>query len=148
MSHQDANRSSQARLGALAGRLTARDLARADEGGWTVASLLLHVAFWDRFVLARWRQALAHGETTPIDVDDDLVDLINDALGPILASMPAEAAPAHAVDAATEVDAAIEGLPARSVEAIAAEGRPRLVDRSLHRIEHLDTIERLVESRA
>jgi hypothetical protein len=148
VSNDDANRSSRTRLATLAGQLTGADLARTDEGGWTVATLLLHVAFWDRFVLARWQGALAAGETTPIDVDDELVDMINDALGPILAGMPAGTAPTHAVDAAAEVDAAIERLPARSIDAIAAEGRPRLVDRSLHRIEHLDTIERLLESDA
>ena len=147
MGYQDQNRSSRARLEAIRGRLTADDLARTDDGGWTVATLLLHVAFWDRFVLARWRATLARGETTPIDVDDDLVDLINDALLPILVGIPLETAPAHAVDAAREVDAAIERLPARSVEAIAAEGRPRLLDRSLHRIEHLETIDRMVTSR-
>ncbi len=49
---------------------------------------------------------------------------------------------AELVDAAaTAVDGVLATLPDASVDAVLAEGRPRLLDRSRHRDEHLDAIE-------
>ena len=43
--------------------------------------------------------------------------------------------------AASDLDAFVEGVAADVREELAAEGRERLVDRSLHRDDHLETLE-------
>jgi uncharacterized damage-inducible protein DinB len=48
------NAAQRERLHTLVERLSDEDLARALTGGWTVAVLLAHLAFCDRFVLVRW----------------------------------------------------------------------------------------------
>ncbi len=63
MGHQDANRASEVRLSHLASEMTSHDLRRSGSNGWTAVSLL-HLAFWDRFVLQRWRRAIAAGDLT------------------------------------------------------------------------------------
>jgi uncharacterized damage-inducible protein DinB len=40
------------RLASLVARLSDQDLARPMPGGWTVASVLGHVAFWDQRIIA------------------------------------------------------------------------------------------------
>ena len=48
------------RLASLVARLSDQDLARPMPGGWTVASVLGHVAFWDQRIIAlieEWRKA-------------------------------------------------------------------------------------------
>lgn len=128
------------RLAELAGELDGDALAREVRDGWSVAALLLHLAFWDRLTAARWRDALARGEPTPVPIEDGLVDVLNDALVRLLAAVPDAQAGATALAAAREVEAVVASLPADTVEAVRADGRSRLVDRSLHRNEHLDEI--------
>ena len=126
-----------------------RFLARLDpaahatelDGGWTVGALLGHLAFWDRMVLARWELARRTGAATPIDLPDAITDLLNEAAMEGWRALSPEAV-AELVDAAaTAVDGVLATLPDASVDAVLAEGRPRLLDRSRHRDEHLDAIE-------
>jgi len=108
---------------------------------WTVAAGLLHLAFWDRFVLGRWTHAARIHRRTPQPLEDEAVDLINDALTPLLLATPVEVAATQAIEAACALDEFIAQLAAETVEAVRRQGRPRLIDRSLHRAEHLDEIE-------
>jgi hypothetical protein len=48
------------------------------------------------------------------------------------------------LDAAADVDVLVAALPDASVDAVVSAGRPRLVDRSLHRRDHVDQIRRLL----
>jgi hypothetical protein len=75
--------------------LTPAQMAIDLGGGWTVASVVAHTGFWDRWQVARWQETLA-GEWS--------------------------------ADAETPV------------ESILAE-RPALLDRSIHRLEHLAAID-------
>ena len=118
-------------------------LGREVEAGWTVGVLLAHQAFWDRFVTTRWQAALAGGRVSPVDLPDDLVDLLNEAMVPLWRAIPGVTTGALAVAAAEEVDQMVASLPEASVDAVMAEGRERLVERSHHRDEHLDAIERV-----
>ena len=138
-SYLDGNDRERARLAALADRLTDDQLARLLDGGWTVAALLAHVAFWDRFVLARWQRALAEG-TTVASLDEPIQELINTAAVADWLAVPSRAA-RQAVEAAEALDRTIAALPPTVVAEIRARGLPRLLDRSIHRREHLDAIE-------
>jgi len=108
--------------------------------GWTCAMALLHIAFWDPFVLQRWLEAARSERLTPEPMPDHLVDLVNGALTPLLANLSPSAAPDEACIAAAEVDDLIASLPQRAKGAVRREGRLRLLDRSLHRAEHLAEI--------
>jgi hypothetical protein len=139
--HDRRNDESRERLAAVLGMLTDGDAELALDDDWTVASLLAHVAFWDGLVAQRWEAALRAGERTPPDLDDRLTDLINAAAMPEWQAIDPARLAGLVAGAASAVDALIAELPADSVEAVLASGRPRLLDRSFHRVEHLETIE-------
>jgi uncharacterized damage-inducible protein DinB len=139
------NESSLAALKKLLGGFSAADLARpAGDGTWTVGQVLGHMAFWDRFLAARWRAALEEGHgSQPSHLPHDIADLLNEGLPPAwkaFAAAGGAAAIEETLAAAEEVDAIIAGLPAEApISSILAE-RPALLDRSLHRVEHMHQI--------
>ncbi len=141
-----ANDDSRERLQTLLGRLTEEDLARPLDDDWTVGMLLAHTAFWDRFVLERWHHAARQGLSTPIGLQDEVVDLVNAALmDEWRAVRPAQAAEL-ALAAADAVDRFVAAVPEEQTAELLAAGRERLLDRSRHRAEHLEAIERALPS--
>jgi uncharacterized damage-inducible protein DinB len=149
-SYLERNEASLARLREVAGRLSPADLTRptspSEEGSWTVGQTLGHLAFWDRFLHSRWQAALAAGPgVQPIVLPDELAGLINAGLPPswgAFATAAGEAAMADAIDAAEQVNRLIAALPADAPIAAVLADRPSLLDRSIHRGQHLDQIER------
>ena len=139
-SHVAGNDAERERLRSLVERLSDDELARPVADGWTVAALLAHVAFWDRFVLARWEHRLRHGGRL-VSLDDGLQDLINAAALDDWRAVPVREAGRLVLAAAEAVDRAIAALPPEAVEEAYARGFPRLLDRTAHRREHLDQIE-------
>jgi DinB superfamily len=139
--HVEHNDESRQRLAALLDRLGGGDAELEIDDTWTVGALLAHLAFWDRLVQARWEYAIRTGAPTPPGLDEVLTDFINDASISIWRGIDPGRLAAVVTSAAETVDALIAGLPAGSVEAIAREGRPRLLDRSFHRSEHIAAIE-------
>ena len=135
------NRASLARLRTLADSLSENELSREIDPPWTAAGLFAHFAFWDRFVLERWKLSVERGETTPAQVDGGFMERINDASLDQWMSVPAAAAVAQCLAAAEEVDAFVRTIGDDARAALEREGRPRLVDRSLHREDHLRTLE-------
>ncbi len=140
------NTETRDRLAAMVA-LLAPDQLTIDVGdGWTVAVALAHLAFWDRWQVARWRDAEARGRDVPDDLPD-ITDLVNPSLEAILATIPPQVAGVLAVAAADEVDALVAALPDEAVDAVRASGRDRLVDRAPHRLEHIEQIERALQPR-
>jgi hypothetical protein len=139
--HRANNDASRARLGHVAGDVAdGAYTSRAD--GWPPSALLAHLAFWDRLTLQRWHAAIRDGRSTPADLPDGLQDLINDASFATWSALsPADAA-AQAVAAAEAVDAFLPSVDGSLADQLIADGRVRLVDRSLHRRQHLEAIER------
>jgi len=135
------NRATTERLRALAGRLPDDELARVLDPPWTTSALFAHIAFWDRFVLARWKLAATKGSRAPDRMDDTPQDLINDAALPGWKAIPARAAIDTCLAAAEELDRLIGSLDIDVVVELERDRRERLVDRSLHRGEHLDSLE-------
>jgi hypothetical protein len=81
-SFQRANDESRERMARLFATLTPAQMAIDLGGGWTVASVVAHTGFWDRWQAARWQETLAGGWSA----DDASViaagHLANEALDP------------------------------------------------------------------
>ncbi len=134
------NDAERARLRALVARCTDADLARPMPGGWTVAAILGHAAFWDQRILVLlepWEQG---GIAPPVEEEED-VGWINDSVKPMLLAMPPRRMAELAVSIAEAVDARVARA---SDEVIARNTATPLLNftRAEHRGEHLDEIER------
>jgi hypothetical protein len=135
------NRTSRERLRVIGQALSEAELGTLIDAPWTAGALFAHIGFWDRFVLERWRLAADQGEQTPMAVDDAVMDRINDASLRQWLAIPARVAVEEFLAAAAEVEDLISRLDATIVSQVVTEGRERLVDRSLHRRDHLRTLE-------
>jgi hypothetical protein len=137
------NSDSRERLRTVAQGLSADALTRPIDEDWTAASLMAHVGFWDRYVLERWRFAVAAGTGTPSWLDDDFVEMINAAAIPEWNALPPRDAAEMCVASAEAIDGFIASLGDDVVADVIRQGRPRLLDRSLHRAGHLQVLERI-----
>lgn len=147
-SFQRANDESRERLAGLISTLTPTQLTIDLGEGWTVASALAHVGFWDRWQAARWTAMLA-GRWTADEASMLAAEhLANEALHPYWAGIDANDIPALALDAAIKLDALIAGAPDSLVDALEGTPRAYLLHRHRHRPEHLDHIERSIAAEA
>ncbi len=134
------NKTTREQLRALAARLSDGDLARPLEDDWTVAALFAHTAFYDLRALAllqKWERG--EGRPSPLDPD-----AINAAMQPLCLAIPPREATQMALNAADAVDRKVERLPPDVILAIRAAGNPVNLNRSEHRAEHLEQIERVL----
>ena len=146
LDYLERNHASRAALKKVLAGLSTADLSRrVGDGTWTIGQTLGHLSFWDRFLAARWRAALAGGTGgQPSYLPHDLADVLNDGLPQTwgaLASADGNAAIAETIAAAHEVDAVIAALPGDEPIALILGERRALLDRSIHRFEHLAAIE-------
>jgi hypothetical protein len=138
--HDARNAAERARLHALVARLGDAELQRPMPGGWTVAAVLAHLAFWDeraRLLFAAWQRE----GTAARAYDPAAVDWINDAAKPLCLALPPRRAAELALAAAEAADRVVAGLPDALLAANAAAGTPVSPSRWDHRKEHLDEIE-------
>ena len=140
-SYVETNRRELERLKALVDRASDEDLARPMDDGWTVASVLAHMAFWDLRVatcLERWGPDGSGPEPTY----HDAVDWINDSTKPLISALEPRVAARLAVEAA-EADG---GVAEMSDELLEWNGSPGRYVNTDHRASdrHLDEIERLL----
>ena len=136
------NAVSRRRLETIVESLTATELARTTEYGWTVSALLAHLAFWDNRVLALLRRWKAAGvDESPVDSE-----AMNEALKPLCLAMDPRTAVEVCLAAAAAVDAELEQVTPELYAAIEASPTHFRFNRGLHRNDHLDDIERLVGS--
>jgi len=136
------NEKERRRLSALVGRLSDQDLGRPMNGGWTVASVLAHLAFWDERVVVLLDQWGADGRgPAPRPNAEADVDWVNDAGKPLCLALPPRVAANLAVKAAEAADGRLAGLSDGLLAALAAAGGPIRLSRADHRREHLDQIE-------
>jgi hypothetical protein len=136
-SYMTQNIAERERLRALVARLSESDLVRKVEHGWTIAEVLVHLAFWDRHRLLTLRSWLKDGKLPPPGEPD----LINDAVAVISKAIPPRAAAQLAVEAAEAIDYELEQLTPDQAAALESAGMTRLLNRSLHRRDHLEQIE-------
>src|SRR5512140_852181 len=133
------NEASRAELGQLVQRLSDRDFEHAVGNGWTIATLLCHLAFWDQralFLLREWRS----GRFEATRLSAQAVDSINEAGKAVARGVPGPAAGRMALESAAAVDAELETISDELIEQMVSSGFERLLNRSLHRREHLQKI--------
>ena len=125
------------RLFRLTAGLKERDLARPVGNDWTVATKLLHLAFWDRYcleLLKRWKKTMPSLSTLDVDA-------VNDSVKFLSAAIPQRAAGEIVRVAADAVDVEVAGTTQELRSAIIEAGRERILKRFIHRRAHLDQIE-------
>lgn len=144
-SHQAQNDRERARLDALVARLSDRDLGRAMPEGWTVASVLAHLAFWDQRAYILLDRLQRDGVTPPPD-DEANVDWINDAAKPMFLALPPRRAADLAVAIAEATDRKVASLSDDLITRNAALDTPVMLARANHRRGHLDEIERALKA--
>jgi hypothetical protein len=136
------NERERRRLETLVARLDDAALSRSMPGGWTVAGVLAHLAFWDQRIVL-FVDLLKRGVKIH-DTEGDQVDWVNDAMKPLQLALPARRAAEVAVAAAREADRAVETLSDELLAKNVAAGTPIYLLRAGHRREHLDEIEAVV----
>jgi hypothetical protein len=136
--HGERNREGLERLRRLAS-LSASELATDTGNGWNVATVLGHMAFFDRMLLLRWDTFEKEGvfaELTP-----NHFDMINHAGAGDWSALPPTAAAARCITAAELAVARIEALPEKAVAVARETNRVALLERPVHWYPHLDQIE-------
>jgi hypothetical protein len=133
------NQAARQELAELIARLDERSFQCAAGSGWTVSTLLCHLAFWDRMALAmltKW----GSGGGEPPRLSAQSIDSINEAVKAISGAVPGPAAARLALDSAAAVDRQVEGIGDELRGRIVSAGFERSLMRSLHRREHLRRI--------
>jgi hypothetical protein len=140
-SHDTETDAERARLRALVARLSDADLARPMPGGWTVAAVLAHAAYWDARAIYWMDKWGPDGEPTTYEEED--TDAANEAAKPLCLALRPRDAAELALRVAEEADGKVKALSDAMLAKIAAQGGPPFdLSRANHRREHLDDIER------
>ena len=131
------NDAARTELNELVAGLDAASFSYPVGSGWTIASSLCHLAFWDQralFLLQHWEKG-GNVEMPPLDAQS--VNSINQAVNLIGLNVPGPAAARLAADSAAAVDACVAGIGEELAGRIQAAGFERYLRRYLHRREHL-----------
>ena len=125
-------------------RLNEEDLRRPVGEHWTVAIALAYIQYWDgRAVgaLEAWRR---HG--LPLTLWTNGEGMVNDVRLSVWREMAQREALEQAIETAEVLDRIVENLSSPEAEVVSAQ-RYRVLDRSLHRSEHLDEVDRALRIR-
>jgi hypothetical protein len=135
------NNTSRLELGELIGRLDERSYDIEAGSGWSVSTVLCHLAFWDQrvlFVLRKWKSAgFEPSRLAPLSVDS-----INQAAATLAQAVPGHAAARLAIESAAAVDSQVAETSDELASQMISAGFERFLRRSLHRREHIQKIEK------
>ena len=134
---QITNKASRERMRSLIESMDDEQLAMPTVAGWTIASTLAHIAFWDfriLYLLKHWKE----NEIEPSPYD---VDAINEAQKPFLLALHPRVAANLALHAAEAIDSEIEKTSDELVKKIVAAKVQFKFERNGHREYHLKEIE-------
>jgi mycothiol maleylpyruvate isomerase-like protein len=135
-SFEATNAATLERLRAIVKRASDDDLRTEMAAGWTVASVLGHLAFWDQRALVILDQ-LEHGVTPP-QADDAETDLLNDISKRFFLAMDPRTLAELTVEIAEETNRRLAALPDDRVEELGE----KWVNPTRVRADHLTDIER------
>jgi Mycothiol maleylpyruvate isomerase N-terminal domain len=141
------NNASRLELNDLISRLDERSFNIEVGPGWTVSTVLCHLAFWDQrvlFVLKKWKSAgFEPSRLTPLSVDS-----INQAAAAIARAVPGPAAARLAIESAAAVDSQVAETGDELASQMLSAGFERFLRRYLHRREHLQKIEKALAAQS
>ena len=135
--HGERNRQGLERLRRLAS-LSDAELATDTGDGWTVSTVLAHMAFFDRMLVPRWD--IYEKDGAFVEMIPKHFDLINDAAAGDWSALPPRPTVAKCIEAAERAVARIDALPAKAMAVALETNRVALLDRTLHWGPHLDQI--------
>jgi len=132
------NDASRAALRRLLDELAFEDYGREVDGAWTVGATLAHLAYWDRYAVSlieAWQRA------GKVDVDSGFnSEHVNAAgIGDWSVLPPAYIA-REVLRAAEAADALAASVSDELARAVDEAGRPRVLRRHVHRLEHIEQI--------
>jgi len=140
-SHDVETDAERERLRSLIARLSDADLSRPMPAGWTVASVLAHIGFWDARAIY-WLDKWARG-VPPSAYEPENTEAVNESAKPLCLALPPRNAADLALRLAEEADGKVKALSDGMLAKIRAPGGPPFnLSRAIHRREHLDKIER------
>ena len=135
------NQNETNRLAELVNKLTDRELSIPMDAGWTVSSVLAHLAFWDIRAIKlinKWKQSGV--EYSSLDTD-----IINEVTREIFIELPPRVAANITIEKSRVLDRIIRDLEPDFVEKIRTIGKNVRLERYIHRQEHLDEIEKALK---
>ncbi|HET7143416.1 MAG TPA: DinB family protein [Anaerolineales bacterium] len=133
---QIANKASREKMRVLVESMSDEQLALPTVAGWTIASTLAHIAFWDfriLYLLNHWKE----NEIAPSPYD---VDAINEAHKPLCLALSPRIAARLALQASEAIGSEIEKTPDELVEKILAAKVQFKFERNEHREYHIKEI--------
>lgn len=140
MDFQTDNRGQTERLRDLLGRLDGSLWRKEIGGGWTIGTMIVHLAFWEKMTQTRLEKWLSSGVLTAVP-DADNVFAINDSVREISAGIDFQAGSKLAIEAFEGMDQLVSKLEASRLAELEKTGRDRWFKRFLHRDMHLTRIE-------
>ena len=126
--------------------LSDEDLNRPMPAGWTVASVLAHIGFWDArvmFLLDKWGRG---AQPSAADYESEDIDWATDSAKPLCLALPPRDAAQLALRLAKETDRMVEALSDETLEKIRAAESPFNLSRAEHRKVHLNDIQRALSA--
>jgi len=134
------NTAERERLFRLTANMTEAHLTRPLPNGWSVATKLAHLAFWDLY----WLALFDEWERDGFDYTPSKFDAINQAVLVLSRALPPAAIIELVRDAASTIDRKIETVAPELAAAIENAGYVHILRRAEHRREHLDQIEKVL----
>jgi hypothetical protein len=134
-----ANRRSTDRMQTLIQGLSEKELTQTSGDNWPIYVMLAHLAFWDQRVVHVIELARKNNVLVVPHFDDQL----NDILAPFLGAISPGEAVEMTIRIARTLDQYLEECPPELFNQM-MEVNNRLVERSLHRNDHLDDIEKMI----
>ena len=141
--YNERNRLQTRRLRELC-RLGDEDLLRPVGEHWTVAVALAHIQYWDGRAVGALEAWRCHG--LPLTLWTDGEGVVNDVLLPVWGECAPREALEQAIRTAAVLDLIVEDLSPEEAEVVSAQ-RYRVLDRSMHRSEHLDEVDKALNVR-
>ena len=135
------NRKSTERMQQIVHGLSEQELSKTIGNNWSVSIILAHLAFWDQRVIHVIETAKKNRALNAPLFDDQL----NDILAPILRAIPPAEATRMAVKIAEALDKSLEECPTELIDQMMMVNS-RLLERSIHRNDHLAEIESIINS--
>jgi hypothetical protein len=130
------------RLYRLCQSLTEADVKCPISNDWTVATKLVHLAFWDRYYLA----LLTDWENNGFKDVKAQVKTINQAVLALSHCIPFNTVGTLVNEAALAIDKKVESPDINLANVIKESGHERILMRYMHRQEHLDQIEQALKT--